>query len=117
MLGSARQQQRTTIGQLSLIKELRPLALQLRADAFNAFAEAKRVYIDQLKNNAIASPSKADETNRKVMEMVGDPLPYGIEPNRHMLENLLMHAKSQQILKHPVDLKKAFAASTHDLVA
>ena len=58
-----------------------------------------------------------DELYIRMHELAGDPLPYGIEPNRHMLENLLMHAKSQQILKQPVDLKKAFAASTHDLVA
>ena len=88
----------------------------LAADAFNAFAEAKRVYIDQLKNNTIASPTKADETNKTVMDMIGDPLPYGIEPNRTVIEQLVQNARSQRILKNPVSVETLFAKGTHDLV-
>ena len=36
---------------------------------------------------------------RRVMELTGaDPLPYGIEPNRGVLEELLRAAVDQQIL-------------------
>ena len=89
----------------------------LAQDAFNAFAEAKRVYIEKLKSGRIESPTKADETNRQVMEMIGDPLPYGIGPNRKVLEQLVQNARSQRILKDPVTIETLFAKGTHDLVA
>src|SRR6185312_9751488 len=54
---------------------------------FEAFAEAKRLYVEKLRSGTIEKPNAADETYRRVMEITGrDPLPYGIEPNRAMLE-------------------------------
>ena len=89
----------------------------LAADAFDAFARAKKLYMEQLKSGTLANPSKADETNKKVMDMVGDPLPYGIAPNRKVLEMLVENARSQRILKAPVTIETLFAKGTHDLVA
>jgi 4,5-dihydroxyphthalate decarboxylase len=89
----------------------------LAADVFNAFAEAKRLYIERLKKGTIAVPTKADETNKTVMDMIGDPLPYGIGPNRKVLETLVQAARNQRILKNPVTVETLFAKGTHDLVA
>jgi 4,5-dihydroxyphthalate decarboxylase len=89
----------------------------LAADAFRAFADAKAVYLDKLKNGTIAKPTKADETNKQVLDMIGDPLPYGIAPNRKVLEQLVQNARNQRILKNPVTVETLFAKGTHDLVA
>jgi 4,5-dihydroxyphthalate decarboxylase len=89
----------------------------LARDAFDAFARAKGLYIEQLKSGTLPSPTKADETNKKVLDMVGDPLPYGIAPNRKVLEMLVENARSQRILKSPVTIETLFAKGTYDLVA
>jgi 4,5-dihydroxyphthalate decarboxylase len=50
----------------------------LAADVFNAFAEAKRRYLDRLSEREIEKPTAVDEMHRRVMEITGDPLPYGL---------------------------------------
>ncbi len=72
--------------------------------------------MDRLRAGAIDKPSKADETYRRVMEITGDPLPYGIAPNRPVLEELIGHAVSQKIISAPVGVEELFAPSTRDLV-
>ena len=58
-----------------------------RADVFDAFAESKRLYVERLKAGAIEKPTGVDKVHQRVMEITGgDPLPYGIEPNRKVLE-------------------------------
>ena len=89
----------------------------LARDAFDAFAEAKQLYMQQLKSGTLPAPTKADETNKKVLEMIGDPLPYGIAPNRKVLDMLVENARNQRILKAPVTIETLFAKGTHDLVA
>lgn len=85
---------------------------------FEAFAESKRLYVERLKSGSIGKPTAADETCRRVMEITGrDPLPYGIEPNRRALEELVASERAQGILTHPVDLEEMFAADTRSLVA
>ena len=59
---------------------------ELAADVFDAFAEAKRLYVERLKAGEIEKPTGVDEVHQRVMEITGDPLPYGIEPNRKVLE-------------------------------
>jgi 4,5-dihydroxyphthalate decarboxylase len=49
------------------------------------------------------------------MEITGDPLPYGIEPNRKVLENLVQHALTQGIITKPVTVDELFAPSTRGL--
>ena len=39
-----------------------------------------------------------------------DPLPYGVEPNRGMLEQLMEFALAQRILTRPVGIDEVFAA-------
>jgi 4,5-dihydroxyphthalate decarboxylase len=89
----------------------------LAKELFMLFAEAKKPYIERLKNKQIAQPSAADQTYARVMEITGaDPLPYGIEPNRKMLEMVIRLAGEQGIIKQPFTVEELFAAGTHDLV-
>ena len=94
--------------------EARP---ELAAEVFDAFAAAKRLYLERLRSGAIANPSKVDEVHRRVTEITGDPLPYGIEPNRRVLEELVQSAREQGIITRAVALEDLFARGTHDLVA
>ena len=89
----------------------------LAADVFDAFAEAKRHYMERLKGGALQAPSQEDEINRRVMEITGDPLPYGIESNRVVLEAILEYCVEQRILSEPVAVEDLFAAGTHGLTA
>src|SRR6185437_13153858 len=50
----------------------------LAADVFDAFTRAKRRYVEALEAGKIDKPSEVDEVHRRVMEITGDPLPYGI---------------------------------------
>jgi len=87
----------------------------LAVDVFNAFAEAKRRYVERLKAGKIEKPSEADEVHRRVMEITGDPLPYGIAPNRKVIDELIGHALIQGIITRPVAAEELFARSTHGL--
>ena len=50
------------------------------------------------------------------METTGDPLPYGIAPNRRVLDELIGHAVTQRIIDKPVSVDELFAPGTRDLV-
>jgi 4,5-dihydroxyphthalate decarboxylase len=88
----------------------------LAADVFGAFAEAKRRYLDRLKAGNIEKPTDVDEVHRRVMEITGDPLPYGIAPNRRVLDELIAHALTQGIITKPVTADELFAPGTRELV-
>jgi 4,5-dihydroxyphthalate decarboxylase len=87
----------------------------LAADVFNAFAEAKRLYIERLKAGKIEKPSEIDEVHKRVMAITGDPLPYGIAPNRKVIDELIGHALTQGIISKPVAADELFAPSTRSL--
>src|SRR5262245_11365897 len=89
----------------------------LAVDVFDAFAQAKRRYVERLKAGQIEKPSEADEVHRRVMEVTGDPLPYGIAPNRKVIDELIGHALKQGIITRPVTAEELFARSTHGLTA
>jgi 4,5-dihydroxyphthalate decarboxylase len=85
----------------------------LATDVFNAFAESKRLYIEKLRAGTLEKMTPADETYKRVMQVTGkDPLPYGIEPNRAVLDNLIASALEQGILKRPVMTESLFARET-----
>ncbi len=85
---------------------------------FDAFAEAKDRYVERLRAGAIEEPTTTDIMYQQVMEVTGqDPLPYGIEPNRAMIEELIDQAVRQRILDAPVPAESLFAAGTERLVA
>jgi 4,5-dihydroxyphthalate decarboxylase len=90
---------------------------ELAADVFNAFAQSKRLYIERLKTGRIEKPTDVDKVHSRVMEISGDPLPYGIGPNRKTLEELIQHAAVQRIITKPVTVEELFARGTHDLTA
>jgi 4,5-dihydroxyphthalate decarboxylase len=80
---------------------------EVAADIFHAFVGAKRLYLER---------GPVEETHRRVMEMTGgDPLPYGIAPNRRMLEEIIQSAVEQRIISRPVGVEELFAANTRDL--
>lgn len=85
---------------------------------FEAFAESKRQYVADLKAGAIPEPDSADRLHLKILEATGwdDPLPYGIEPNRAVLEDLIEQASKQRILAKTVKLEELFAESVRGLV-
>ena len=51
------------------------------------------------------------------MEITGEPLPYGVEPNRQALETLVRHAVTQRIIAEPVAVEALFAPNTLGLTA
>ncbi|MCW2682081.1 MAG: 4,5-dihydroxyphthalate decarboxylase [Frankiales bacterium] len=88
---------------------------ELGAQVFDAFARAKQVYVGHLRDGEASAPS--DRTSLRVLQETGaDPLPYGLAPNRAVLEELIESAVTQRILERPVDLEDVFAAGTQDLV-
>ena len=90
----------------------------LGPDLFDAFAESKRIYLERLKSGAIEKPTAVDEMHKRVMEITGrDPLPYGIEPNRATLEEVIESALEQKIVTKRVTVEDLFPRNTHHLVA
>lgn len=87
----------------------------LAADIFAAFSDAKRIYVERLRQGAIAVPSQHDQTYKQVMDIAGDPLPYGIAPNRHVLEAVIQHSVEQGIITRPFTVEELFAPGTHGL--
>jgi 4,5-dihydroxyphthalate decarboxylase len=87
----------------------------LAADLFDAFVRAKKIYVDRLKSGGIAEPTAADKTFAGVMEITGDPLPYGVAPNRREIEAVIQYSIEQGILQKPFTVDEIFANGTLDL--
>ena len=65
-----------------------------------AYLEAKDRYV---------AGGKLDPLHARVAEITGsDPLPYGLEPNRAVIEELVEHALRQRILREPPDIDALF---------
>jgi 4,5-dihydroxyphthalate decarboxylase len=72
---------------------------------FDAFTQAKQRYVSQLRDGAAT-----DAVYSRVLQTTGtDPLPYGVEPNRAMLQQLVQFALDQRILTRPVGIDEMFA--------
>jgi 4,5-dihydroxyphthalate decarboxylase len=80
---------------------------EIASDVFDAFTEAKRGYVERLTRGDIED--KDDDFFKKVMDVTGDPLPYGIEANRTMLEAVIAHAVEQGIIPKQVTVDELFA--------
>jgi 4,5-dihydroxyphthalate decarboxylase len=89
----------------------------LAPDLFDAFAAAKRIYIQRLREGRVAAPSATDQVFRRVMDVAGDPLPYGIDANRQALEAIVQHSVEQGILPGPVAIENLFPQNTRTLSA
>jgi 4,5-dihydroxyphthalate decarboxylase len=72
----------------------------LARDLLEAFIEAKRLSLDRL----------GDPLLLRVKEIIGDPLPYGVEDNRQMLEALVQYATEQRIIRRPFALDELFVS-------
>jgi 4,5-dihydroxyphthalate decarboxylase len=88
----------------------------LARNLFDAFAEAKRIYVERLAAGNIESPTRVDDLHRRVMEITGDPLPYGVTPNRRVLEDLLDATLEQGIITKRPAVEALFARGTQNLV-
>jgi ABC-type nitrate/sulfonate/bicarbonate transport system substrate-binding protein len=78
----------------------------LASDLFDACVEAKRPYVERLRSG---DTEGADPIHVRVMEMIGDPLPYGIDANRHNLEAIVRYSVEQGILSRPFTIEELFA--------
>jgi 4,5-dihydroxyphthalate decarboxylase len=88
----------------------------LAADVFEAFAASKRLYVERLKAGRIDKPSEVDRVHQKVMQITGEPLPYGLAPNRKVIGDLIGHAVTQGIIDQRVGVDELFVPSTRGLV-
>jgi len=89
----------------------------LAADLFDAFAQAKRIYMPRLRAGDVDAASPTDQLFRRVLDITGDPLPYGIEPNRLALESIVQYSVEQGILPRAVAIEELFPQSTRTLTA
>ncbi len=88
----------------------------LATEVFNLFSESKKLYVEALKAGRIANPDAADRLHVKVMETMVDPLPYGIEPNRAVIEELIENALAQGIIKSRTSINDLFVPETRKLL-
>lgn len=84
---------------------------------FKAFADSKRQWLERLQRTHASERQPGDTFYGRVMDTLGgDPLPYGVEPNRQALESVIRFASEQGILTRHYALEDIFAAGTLDLV-
>lgn len=85
---------------------------EVATELFEAFAQSKEIYVRKLQAG-IAEPNATDRMYSRVMEITGsDPLPYGVEPNRAMIERLIGYALDQKILGEAPAIESLFAPNT-----
>lgn len=72
---------------------------------YDAFKAARDKYVASLAD----STAEEDAAMKRVSGTVGDPLPYGIEPNRKALEAVIAAATTQHILPRQVPVEEVFA--------
>jgi 4,5-dihydroxyphthalate decarboxylase len=101
------------INPLVVVKdELLDASPGLAGAVFGAFEEAKNRYVEQLRNGAIQEPTATDRMYERVLEITGrDPLPYGVEPNRATIDELIDHALAQKILTRRPAVESLFAGA------
>jgi len=93
----------------SLLTEVPQLAQVL----FRAFQKAKNIYLAHL--DAGQNLSAADETAIANMQVVGDPLSFGVSANRKAIETIIQFAVDQQIIPKVLRPEDLFPPNTLDL--
>lgn len=81
----------------------------LAAQVFDAFVASKRLYLDDLDAGRIDASAPTDKVHQAVRELGRDPLPYGLAPNRDVLDTLMAHVAAQGIIDRPMPLEDLFA--------
>lgn len=82
----------------------------LAVELFDAFAASKALYLSDLRAGRISELTGADKVHLAASQVLDDPLPYGLAPNRGTLETLMRHAVAQGILSRPLELTEIFAS-------
>jgi 4,5-dihydroxyphthalate decarboxylase len=98
----AREQRTWPVNHLVVVKdELLAKHPDLAPALLDAFERAKDLYVGS---------GKLEPLHARAGELVGgDPLPYGVEPNRGIIEELLDHAVAQKILRRRPAVDELFA--------
>jgi 4,5-dihydroxyphthalate decarboxylase len=87
----------------------------IAVDVFDAFTAAKDRYVERLRAGEGDTPQ--DVMLRRVIEITdADPLPYGIEPNRRAIDELIRHAMNQHIIDEPPVVDSLFAETVREVV-
>ena len=98
----ARDRRTWPVNHLVVVKdELLAAHPDLGRAVFDAFERAKDLYV---------RGGSLEPLHARAAELVGgDPLPYGIEPNRTVIEELIDHAVAQKILRRRPTVESLFA--------
>jgi 4,5-dihydroxyphthalate decarboxylase len=86
---------------------------QLARVLFRAFQNAKEVYLAHLA--AGQNLSAADETAIANMQVVGDPLSFGVSANRKAIETIVQFAVDQQVIPKAFRPEDLFPPNTLDM--
>ena len=74
---------------------------------FNAFLEAKNVYLRRLIGGEANAPE--DQRYRALSARVGDPLPYGIAPNKESIAAFATYTLQQGLIPGPMPMSETWA--------
>jgi 4,5-dihydroxyphthalate decarboxylase len=80
---------------------------------YDAFKAAKDAYLQRLKANG--PNGRDEEADARYQEVVGDPLPIGVEANRKGLEMIVDYANKQQIIQGRYSPEELFTENTRSL--
>ncbi len=78
----------------------------LARSLMNAFVEAKKPYLEELKRGQGDSPE--DKRYRNFLSLMSDPLPYGIAANRASIEALVTYSLQQKLIPSRPQLDQVF---------
>ena len=82
---------------------------------FDCFSEQKRQYLNNLTTQPTAEDDEIDSRNRRLQSLGFDPLPYGIEPNEQVLNELIESGLRQKILSPTAGWADYFCRSVINL--
>ena len=86
---------------------------EIARSLFQAFKASKDAYLARL--NAKTAMEPADEITIANSRIVGDPFPFGVEPNRKALDTVIRFALSQNVISKRASVDDLFAVGTSDL--
>ena len=72
----------------------------------DAFAAAKKPYLEKLKRDPGNSPE--DKRYRHFLSLMSDPLPYGMAANRPSIEALVTYSLQQKLIPSRPQLDQVF---------
>lgn len=78
----------------------------LAGSVFEALAESRRRYVERLARGLDATPE--DRRYQAIGRIVGDPLPFGLGPNRVAMEKLVDHALAQNLIARRPKMHELF---------